>query len=256
MNFVEYYNPQEIIKITEHRPNPLPDLPWVSTQRWEDVLFLHWPVSPDLLTPHLPQSLQLDLYDGTAWIGMVFFQVKGMRPRLLPAVPFISSYLQLNVRTYVTYKGRSGVYFFRLTVDSILACFLAKTWYSLPFMMAEIKMDSQGDDIHMVSKRKIGKFEERMSCSYTPEASVFHTQMNTLDHWLFERYCSWNMRQGTLLRIDIHHTKWNLQKAAAVIRSNTVTDFLTAKISQNNPIVHYSSAKQALFWPPVKERRF
>ena len=119
-----------------------------------------------------------------------------MRPRTMPAMPWISSYLQLNVRTYVTYHGMPGVYFFRLDVDSRLACLLAKTVYSLPFRKANMKVDKEGDYINMVSTRRKGRFTEGLSCSYAPVSSVFHAQINTFDHWLLERYCLWNIKKG------------------------------------------------------------
>ena len=253
MNITEYNSPQKILTKQEHRPYPLPDLPWVSTQRWEDVLFLHWPVSPDVLTPHIPQNLQLDLYEGTAWIGIVFFQVKGMRLRSMPALPWLSSYLQLNVRTYVTCNGLPGVYFFSLNVDSKFACLMAKTVYSLPFRRANMKMDKQGDYINMVSVRKKGQFPEELSCSYTPVSSVFQAQINTFDHWLLERYCLWNIKNNHLYRTDIHHTKWNFQKVEVMIRSNSMVGFEHRICFQDHPVVHYAAMKQALFWLPVKE---
>lgn len=253
MNSIEYTSPEKIVTKRNHRPYPLSDLPWASTQRWEDVLFLHWQVSPHVLSPHIPQKLQLDLYDGAAWVGIVFFRVKGMRLRSMPALPWINSYLQLNVRTYVTYKGMRGVYFFSLDVDSNLACLLAKMVYSLPFRRANMKMDKQGDYINMVSVRKKGQFPEEISCSYTPVSSVFQAQINTFDYWLLERYCLWNIKKNHLYRTDIHHTKWNFQKGEVMIRSNSMMSFERSICLQNHPVVHYAAMKQALFWLPVKE---
>lgn len=253
MMISESTSPQKIIAEQQHRPYPLPDLPWASTQRWEDVLFLHWPVSPEALALYIPQQLQLDLYEGAAWLGIVFFQVKGMRPHFMPALPWISSYLQLNVRTYVTYNGCPGVYFLSLDVNSTLACILAKTAYSLPFRKTNMRMDKQDDSIHIVSKWKKESLAEELSCSYTPVSSVFHPKINSLDDWLLERYCLWNLRQGKVFRTDIHHTKWNLQKADATIHSNSIAHVLPRAAFQDHPMIHYSALKQALFWLPVNE---
>lgn len=253
MKIIEYNSPKKILTEQEHRPYPLPNLPWVSTQRWENVLFLHWPVLPKVLAPYIPHKLQLDLYDGAAWLGFVYFLVRGMRPRIMPALPCISSYLQLNVRTYVTYKGKPGVYFFNLDVDSKLACLLAGTVYSLPFRKAKMKMDKQGDYINMVSMWTNGVFTEEMSCSYAPVSSVFQAQINTLDYWLLERYCLWNIREEKIVRTDIHHTKWCLQRAEAILHSNSLAQFLPRTLFEVHPFVHYAASKQALFWLPVKE---
>nr|WP_295969965.1 DUF2071 domain-containing protein [uncultured Bacillus sp.] len=253
MKRLESNEPKYIITTVEHRPNPLPDTPWSSTQRWKDVLFLHWPVSAEWLQPHIVPGLQLDLFDGTAWIGLVFFQVHGMRPRFMPPIPYLSSYLQLNVRTYVTNKDKPGVYFFNLDVNSGLAAFLARVVYSLPFRKAEMKQCQQGDFVDITSVKKNMQVEERLSCSYTPVSSLYCARRNTLDYWLLERYCLWNIKQGELFRTDIHHTQWNLQQAEVILLFNTMAHFLPSFIFDCHPLVHYSSAKQALFWLPVKE---
>ena len=253
MNGIEHNNLQKILKERNHRPYSLPEWPWVTTQRWENVLFLHWQFSPNVLKPHIPKQLQLDLYDAAAWIGIVFFQVKGMRLRSMPALPRLSSFLQLNVRTYVTYNGLPGVYFFSLDVDSKFACLLAKTIYSLPFRRADVKLDRQGDYMNMVYARKKGSFAGEMSCSYAPVSAVFQAQINTFDHWLLERYCLWNIRKNDLWRTDIHHTKWNFQKAEVILHSHSMAGYLHRKSFLDHPLVHYAAMKQALFWLPVKE---
>lgn len=253
MQIIEHKNLKKILMEQEHRPYQLPDSPWVSTQKWEDVLFLHWPVSPKELRPHIPPCLHLDLYDDAAWLGIVFFQVKGMRPRALPSVPCISSYLQLNVRTYTTYMGKPGIYFISLDVNSRLASILARAVYSLPFRAANMKIDKQGNEINMVSVMDHSYRKEGFSCGFTPVSPAFYAKVDSFDYWLLERYCLWSLKRGNLFRTDIHHTKWSLQKAEVIIRSNSMASFLPRKSFLDDPIVHYSALKHALFWLPVRE---
>lgn len=98
---------------------------WVMKQEWKDVVFLHWPVESSWLSRFVPAELEIDLYDNRAWIGIVLFRAKATRLRLLPPVPSTRSYLELNVRTYVKYKNKQGVYFFSLDADSRLAVIAA-----------------------------------------------------------------------------------------------------------------------------------
>ncbi len=92
--------------------------PWLLTQQWHDVVFLHWPIQPHELQQHMPKELKLDLYEDTAWLGIVLFKVKGNRFRFMPPIPKMNSFLQLNVRTYVTCRERKGIYFFSSDVSS------------------------------------------------------------------------------------------------------------------------------------------
>src|SRR5688572_8937724 len=86
----------------DHRPWPVPHGPWIMAQTWNDLLFAHWPVPVDMLRPLLPASLELDTYEGQAWLSITPFMLTGARPRWVPPVPGLSAFPELNVRTYVT----------------------------------------------------------------------------------------------------------------------------------------------------------
>lgn len=253
MNNMDESSPEKLLSVHRHRPYPLPLWPWFAHQRWENVLFLHWPVSPRLLSTQIPPELELDVYDGTAWIGLVLFQVKDMHPRQLPALPWFRSYLQVNVRTYVTYNGRGGVYFFTLDVEKWPARAFGKMLYSLPFRKAKIKMEKRGQDVYFVNRWEKKQWSEELVCTYTPVSSLFSPKASTLDDWLIERYCLWSKRKGKLLRTDIHHVKWKLQKAEANIYSNSMASFLPRTIFQQSPLIHYAAGQQALFWYPIED---
>ena len=93
----------------DHRPWPLPSSPWMIAMQWHDLAFLHWPVPAARLRPLIPASLELQTFEGTAWLGVVPFTMKGTRPRFLPALPWFSDFPELNVRTYVTVENKPGV---------------------------------------------------------------------------------------------------------------------------------------------------
>ncbi|MCL5997878.1 MAG: DUF2071 domain-containing protein, partial [Chloroflexi bacterium] len=99
---------------TDHRPYPPPSSAWIMRQVWHDLLFAHWPVPIETLRSHIPSALSIDTFDGMAWIGVVPFRMSGVRPRYLPAMPWVSAFPELNVRTYVVHDGRPGVWFYSL----------------------------------------------------------------------------------------------------------------------------------------------
>src|SRR6478736_184531 len=114
-----------ILRQTAHRPWSLPDGPWTMTQTWHDLLFAHWRIRLDVMRPLVPRELEIDTFDGSAWIGVVPFRMSAVRMRGLPPVPGASAFPELNVRTYVRYGGRAGVWFFSLDAESALAVFAA-----------------------------------------------------------------------------------------------------------------------------------
>jgi len=82
-----------------HRPWPVPDKPWLMGQTWRNLLFAHWRVPHDALRPHVPPLLELEQFDGSAWLGLTPFRLSGLRLRGLPPVPGLSACYELNCRT-------------------------------------------------------------------------------------------------------------------------------------------------------------
>ena len=99
--------PDDLLTHTAHRPWPVPDGPWIMTQSWHDLLFAHWPLDPDALRDSVPAELPLDLFDGRAWLGVIPFHMTNVAPRGVPWLPFASAFPELNVRTYVTRRGKA-----------------------------------------------------------------------------------------------------------------------------------------------------
>ena len=94
-----YDFPHDIVDQTSQRPWPLPASPWLMTQSWHNLLFAHWPVDAELLRRRVPPGLPLDLYEGQAWIGVIPFRMTNVAPRFAPALPGVSEFAELNVRT-------------------------------------------------------------------------------------------------------------------------------------------------------------
>ncbi|WP_182917113.1 DUF2071 domain-containing protein [Bacillus sp. PK3_68] len=145
----------------KHRPLPLPPSHWVMTQTWSNVLFMHWPIHPVTMKNLLPPFLQVDLYGGMAWLGIVPFQVSSMRFHGLPPIPLLRSFLQLNVRTYVMHKGVPGVYFFNLDVNHLPSVIGARLFYSLPFRQSNMAA-VVNNSCHFQSSYSVGQNREEL----------------------------------------------------------------------------------------------
>ncbi|GAB0169490.1 DUF2071 domain-containing protein [Lysinibacillus sp. CTST325] len=226
--------------------------PWILTQIWQDVLFLHWPVPPKDLKQYIPRELQLDLYENNAWLSVVLFKVKGQRLRFLPPLPGVGSHLQLNVRTYVTYNGMKGIYFFNLDVTNRFIVQIA-TKGSLSYRHSKISLKQTGDNFSFTSLYQ-GALDERLEISYQPIASEISS--STFDKWLVERYHSWSKWKNSLFRIDIDHMTWQLQRVHINIESNTLAPFVKESVQGIQPIAHYSKNKQARIYSPKIETGF
>ncbi|HEX7063853.1 MAG TPA: DUF2071 domain-containing protein [Bacillales bacterium] len=231
---------------SSHRPWPVPDSPWIMTQNWRHVLFAHWPVDPDLIRPYIPDTLELDLYDGQAWIGYIFLKINGVRLRYTPVVPFLSSYPELNVRTYVNYGDKSGVYFFSLDADHLPVVMGARSLFYLPYTLSKIavKKDRKGIACNC---RRVGS-SKTFEARYWPASETFCAEKGSLDYWLSERYCLYTEHDGGLYRCDILHEPWPLQQAEAEISKNTMmVDFEGISLSRD-PLLHYADRQKVLMW--------
>ncbi len=242
---------KEIFNTISHRPYPLPSKPWVMKQVWRDLLFLHWKVNRDLLQSKIPYPLELDLFENQAWIGIVPFRMEGIRPRLFPALPWISAFPELNVRTYITYKGKPGVWFFSLDAGNPLAVEIARTFFHLPYFNAEMICEKKENQIQYFSKRKDKRGEDAcLEMSYKPTSEIYFAQKGNLEHWLTERYSLYaSNKKGNIFRGDIHHLPWSLQKAEANIIQNTMGIAHGITLPDEKPILHFiDKLEVGIYW--------
>jgi uncharacterized protein len=213
---------------------------WVMKQTWYHLLFAHWRIDVDIIKQWIPPPLELDTFDGEAWIGIVPFEMKGIRLRYLPPVPFTSKFPEINVRTYVSYQGKSGVYFLSLDATNYLAVQVAKSFFHLPYYFADISVMQERDTIVYRSKRKEGDRPFRFEGSYRPTSPEFLASPDSLEHWLSERYCFFTRKYEKLLCCDIVHDPWKLQLAEADITRNQLLPFDTTAL-MGKPLLHYSN---------------
>jgi uncharacterized protein YqjF (DUF2071 family) len=238
-----------------HRPWPLPPGRWIMAQRWSHLLFAHWSVDPRPLGALIPTGLTLDLFDGHAWLSITPFVVSHVRPRGLPALPWISAFPELNVRTYVTLGDRPGVYFFSLDVGNPLAVAVARAMYHLPYLRASMSVHEARDGtLYFHSRRTHGGAPPAdFSARYRPVGTVFRTEPGTLDHWLTERYCLYTVDiAGRVYRTEIHHAPWLLQPAEAEMDRNTMADAAGIALPPEPPRLAYARRLDAVVWLPER----
>jgi uncharacterized protein YqjF (DUF2071 family) len=221
-------------------------------QSWHDLLFAHWPVNSDRLRAHVPPGLTLDSFDGTAWIGVVPFHMTGVTARGVPALPWVSAFPELNVRTYVTAGGKPGVWFFSLDAARSLAVAAARTLFNLPYFTASMHVLVMQDAVDYDSRRKrapdgLAEF----SAQYAPAGTPFEPVRGSLEYFLTERYCLYAMtRRGRLYRLDIHHPPWELRQAEAVFRRNTMAEAAGLSIPSSAPLLHFAPRQDMVAWAP------
>ena len=241
---------------TEHRPYPLPGGPWVLRMRWHDLLFMHWPMPEETLRPLVPPDLELDTFDGSAWLGVVPFRMTGVRPRFLPAIPWLSAFPELNVRTYATHEDKPGVYFFSLDAHNPVAVRLARATFGLPYFDAEMSCQSSGDEVRYKSVRTHkGASKTRFAASYRPVGEPYESRPGTLERFLTERYCLYSAGvegSGSVRRGDIHHKMWPLQPAEIEVEELEMTAQIGVKLPDTDPVLYYARRLDIVAWPPER----
>ena len=246
----EVLRQRSALREAAHRPWPLPQGPWLMGQTWYDLLFAHWAVTPEALRPLVPLPLTLDLRGGMAWLGITPFRVGGLRCRGMPPVPWLSRFAELNVRTYVDYGGRPGIYFFSLDAGRVAAVFAARRGYRLPYFRADMTVEHLRSGVNYESTRidSSGPPAE-LRAAYRPVGPRLPIEAGSLERWLSERYCLYVVdERGRALRAEIHHAPWPLQLAEATFEVNTMAAPLGIALDRE-PLLHYSARQDVLIWP-------
>jgi uncharacterized protein YqjF (DUF2071 family) len=175
---------------------------------WKDLAFIHWTVPPDVIQASLPQGLTVDTWEGQAYLGLTPFFMRRIRPRGLPPVPWLSNFLEMNVRTYVyDAGGNPGVWFYSLDCSQPIAVWLARTFMGLPYRHATMKATREKDGtIAYSSERRGEKAVANLRYRLKPTGTV--AAPGTLEFFLLERYLLFTVLRGRLLRGQVHHAPY------------------------------------------------
>jgi len=207
------------------------------TQRWRDLLFLHWSVPSAALRAIVPGALELDAFEGQHFVGLVPFAMYDVRPMWLP-LALGQDFLETNVRTYVHYKGQAGVYFFSLEAASRLAVHAARLLWGLPYHYAEMRLSQSAERIHYESRRQVGA--ARLSVSYRVPSDPKPSEPGTLQHFLLERYFLFVQRGGKVLTGQVHHSPYEAAPAELLRLEESLVSANGLSVSGPPALSHYS----------------
>ena len=215
---------------SNHRLYPPPRAPWVMAMRWSELLFMHWPVDAEALRPHIPSMLDVDTFDGRAWLGIVPFTMSGVRARFTPALPGTRAFHELNVRTYVRHRDKSGVWFFSLDAANRLAVETARLTFNLAYFNAKMSLAERDGVIHYDSTRTDRRGQPaRLDCSYNATGEFATPEAGSLEAFLTRRYRLFASelppREPRRVWVgEIDHEPWQLATAECEVRYNTMCD--------------------------------
>jgi len=219
-------------------------------QKWRELLFVHWPVPAEVVRPLVPPQLDLDLFEGMAYLGLVPFTMTGVRPVGLPPVSGLSSFHETNVRTYVHVKDRDpGVWFFSLDAANSCAVRFARTFFHLPYHRAQMFLEREltgptGQSTTIVYAG-VRRWPSPLPASYairaTPTGVVQPAQPGTLEHFLVERYILYTLWQGCLYQGRVYHTAYPLQTAQILSLDETLLLAAGFQRPSTAPLAHFAT---------------
>ena len=225
------------------------------TLEWRDGLFAHWPVDPDRIRPLVPEALALDTREGTAWVSILPSQVVAARPRYVPRAAGLT-FPQVNLRTYVRYDCRPGVYFLSLDAATGLGVRLARAVYDLPYYRADVDFERSGDDARRVRfdcRRRPGDGPRAgFAAAYRPTDSPSRADAASRDEFLAERHRLFVVRDGAVWCTRIEHEPWPLCPAEATVEAESLLTAAGLPAPDGDPVVRYTPGVEATVRTPFR----
>lgn len=207
---------------------------------WTNGLFVHWPFDPDQLRPHIPPPLELDVFDGYSWVSILPFVLSQSGIRFSPSSLRLT-FPELNFRTYVSFDGTPGLYFFSIDVDQSLIPAVIGRGTRLPCYDADIDIHTCNDHVRFRCVRNhSNEPPAHFEVSYKPDSGRFYAESGTLDYWLIERRRMYDPVERGVLYADIAHNPWELQSADVAIQANTMFEANGLPTPDGDYRVHYS----------------
>ena len=223
-------------------------MPWIMTQRWAHLLYLHYRVDPVQLRTLVPDGLELDLIDGSHWVSLIPLRMERVHLRDMVPIPTTNQFPELNLRTYVHHGETAGVWFLSIDAASWFSTQIARRVFRLPYHSAEMTFAERGGTYHFTSSRRRAK-EVQLEVEYTPQGAPSPPPAGSVLADLAERYSMFSVkRSGTLLRGDISHDPWQVQDVDARVGRNTMLQAVGLR-PLDAPTVAYSPGTTAVAWP-------
>lgn len=212
--------------------------------KWRDLLFLHWPLPAQVLAPLLPPGLEVDTFEGSAYIGLVPFLMRDSRPSWMPGVGMrhlSDDFAEVNVRTYVRHRGGNpGVWFFSLDAASLPAVVAARLWFKLPYFWARMHVGARG----RYYSRRLWPGPKRVGCrlKYLVEDEEPHVaEVGSLEEFLVERYLLYSRRGSQLFAGRVAHEPYRIQRAQVLELSENLVAAAGVPTLGPPPLAHYSA---------------
>lgn len=234
---------EEIHKETEHRPWKLPETSWKFYQEWNDAIFLHWKVDLALLRKLVHKDIEIDLFEGEAWVSLVAFDMENIKLKKFPAFPPVSNFHEINIRTYVKHEHKTGVYFLSLEASKKLSTYIAKTISELPYRYSKMSREEN------YYKSANIQYQDRFELNF--KVGKEKTNKTKLDKWLTERYALFQEGKTCINEFEIHHPEWPIFDVT--IEDSTIHYPRYERLMIGEPMLtHYSPGVQVLAWDKIK----
>jgi uncharacterized protein len=220
--------------------------------RWVDLLFAHWPVPVESLRPLVPASLEIDTFDDRAYVGIVPFRMEDVAPRGVPALPRLSRFPEVNVRTYVRHNGVGGVWCLSLDAASRTAVEGARAGFHLPYFHASMSTERDGDSVVFRSQRRDRRGRPaELGVRYRPTGPVEHVAAGSLEEWLTDRLRLFAVdRRGRLRRTEIRHEPWPLRPAEAEFQVESLAAAEGIRLPAGPPHLRFADRLDVVAWWP------
>lgn len=234
---------KEILEDVKHRPWELPKSDWKFYQEWNNAVFLHWQVDENELQKFIPKEIEIDLFNGKPWVSLVAFTMERIRPKYLPSFPPVSDFNEINIRTYVKFKGKSGVFFLSIEGGTELSCKVAKGISELPYRYSKMNRTSH----KYISENK--EFKDQFQIDYQIGNKLENKE--EIDLWLTERYALFQNTDKAITGFEIHHIEWPINHVK--LKNINVNYKRFYKLINNNPDrVGYSKGVEVIAWGKEK----
>ncbi len=212
----------------------------VMLQGWKHLTYLHWPYDPAVVQERLPRGLEVDVFEGQAWLGLVAFRMERIRLPRLPAVPYWGTFPETNVRTYVRGPdGRPGVWFDSLDITRLVPVLVAQSTYRLPYMWSAMDISVENDIVAYTARRRWpGPYSVSGKISVRPGRTI--PIASPLERFLTARWGLWTRLGKHLAYAPVEHGPWPLQNAELVDLCDELVTAAGYPAPNTAPLVHYS----------------
>ena len=223
-------------------------------QSWNSLTFLHWAYAPETVQPLLPEGLTVDECEGVAWVGLVPFRVDNLRLPHMRALPWISSFPETNVRTYVRdVNGDRGTWFLSLDADRLAAVVGARTGFRLPYQWAQMKLERNGSSVHYCSLRNglLAAHPAHADIEVEIREEFDPDELSERDHFLTALFRLYTSYSGKLAYVQVEHPQWPLYNARVLKLDQDLITAAGLPAPSGDPLVHYSPGVDVKVAPPV-----